>query len=965
MNEKQLLHEYINTILESTKLNEVLEVHDTLNPALWEGNQLKEDVKQSLIEIANNFIDNLGFPIDVVDIRFLGSNASYNYNNQSDIDLHIITNFDNNYVDDTILQQLYNNEKNSFNNKHNITVKGIQVELYVEDMKSMNATNGSYSLLHDEWVKEPTPINYEIPDYSEELNNELNKANNIIANATTSKEVKDEINHIYLMRKDGLAVDGEASIGNLVFKELRNLGIQTELANKFYDLESNELSLESENLTEEITYRIVDFNELLKVDPDLEYELESRSENNDYRLIYKRFLRSKTNKLRLNYYQLDLIAYIYEEDSKYDQIAEILYGKQVNEWTGYNDVTPHELSTNPCKFIVINQQTGDRSEDVFDNLRGVFTYVSQCGGFNTFKGLYWCIMSDYKDGEFYYVRDRFAKGGWRWEDCNGDTVGGFQSRNVGSRRRFNNLKEYHDYMNLVPHIEHDQSDEDSVNYWKEQIKKGNHRPILLNIEDNEIMDGNHTMVAYQELGIEPPYVYQGTRDEFFKHVIATKDIDALVAVKDMVADGTAELLEQGEETSEDIEIREFVRTIRDAYGKNYKIPDRAGYNALKNIAKSAQKIIDARQSNQNDKTKDTKKDDKTKDVKKDNTKKTTYIKPKGKIVGYVPYKNNNFLAYFENGGTSVLSYNQIKPHLDYQDLNDKDREDFDLDHMNESIKSDIESLNSKYKDVLVGNINSFKNRQYSDDKKSKYVTTYTATIKHKPLNISIYAKSIDELQDKINKALNSNLNESEQLNEYTITDVINDSKSSDPRRIELAKSLYTEYKGVDSDGTLLFETDSQTRSGLGHKQQIFYPGFFDMLDKVDQNEAITEEDVVNILTGDLSLKCSCESFLYFAWAYKSWKNDYGLMKETRAPKRNNVNLNGGACKHCLSVLELINRSNTLFDKIAKDLNTLFQHYKKQDMTQKEIERLQNELKNMKSPDLKSQDNNDNISDTSN
>lgn len=110
---------------------------------------------------------------------------------------------------------------------------------------------------------------------------------------------------------------------------------------------------------------------------------------------------------------------------------------------------------------------------------------------------------------------------------------------------------------------------------------------------------------------------------------------------------------------------------------------------------------------------------------------------------------------------------------------------------------------------------------------------------------------------------------------------------------------------------------------------------------------------------------NCESFLYFSWAYKSWKNDYGLQKETRAPKRNNVNLNGGACKHCLSVLELINRSNTLFDKIAKDLNTLFQHYKKQDITQKEIERLQNELKNMKAPDLKSQANNNNITGTNN
>ncbi len=138
-----------------------------------------------------------------------------------------------------------------------------------------------------------------------------------------------------------------------------------------------------------------------------------------------------------------------------------------------------------------------------------------------------------------------------------------------------------------------------------------------------------------------------------------------------------------------------------------------------------------------------------------------------------------------------------------------------------------------------------------------------------------------------------------------------------------------------------------------------------MLDKVDHHEKITEEDVVNILTGDLMLDCSCESFLYFAWAYKSWKNDYGLKKETRKPKRNNVNLAGGACKHCLSVLELINHSNTLFDQIAKDLNELFGHYKKTDDIEKEIERLKAELAKAKisTPELQGKANNDVISDT--
>ncbi len=166
------------------------------------------------------------------------------------------------------------------------------------------------------------------------------------------------------------------------------------------------------------------------------------------------------------------------------------------------------------------------------------------------------------------------------------------------------------------------------------------------------------------------------------------------------------------------------------------------------------------------------------------------------------------------------------------------------------------------------------------------------------------------------------------LNEANIKDLIDDSKSTDPKRIKLSNTIYSAYKGVDSDGTLLFESDSQTRSGLIHKQRIFYEGFFNLLDKVDENKEITEEDVINILTGDVYIDCNCESHLYWGFAYKAFKNDYGLRKETRIPMKNNVSLNGSACKHTLSVLELLNKSDTLCKEIAKDLNVLFQKYKR-------------------------------------
>lgn len=226
------------------QLNEALEVHSELNPKLWDGLELKPEVKDKLLDIATTFIEGLEYPLNVADIRFLGSNASYNYNDNSDIDLHIISNFDLAYVDKDILQILYNASKNSFNNHHDITIKDIPVELYIEDMHSMNATNGAYSLLKDEWIMIPKPIEYTMPDYSKELQEYIGEINSVLGNGS-KEEVEELINRIYLGRKDGLATDGEASIGNCVFKELRNQGLIEQLRERFYELESQELTLEN------------------------------------------------------------------------------------------------------------------------------------------------------------------------------------------------------------------------------------------------------------------------------------------------------------------------------------------------------------------------------------------------------------------------------------------------------------------------------------------------------------------------------------------------------------------------------------------------------------------------------------------------------------------------------------------------------------------------------------------------
>ena len=224
-------------------LNEALELHDTLNPKLWnEDNTLKSEVYDKLVEIYEEFIRFIEIPLNIVDVEIVGSNASYNYNDTSDIDLHIIVNSEVNYMDKELLRVLYNAKKGSFNDDYDLSIYDIPIELYIEDVKDGNATNGRFSILKNEWLKFPEPMHYDVPDISEISNEYIEKATELLS-GTDENAILDFINDLYMMRKLGLADGGEVSEGNLVFKELRSLNILSDLKDRYYELKSKELSM--------------------------------------------------------------------------------------------------------------------------------------------------------------------------------------------------------------------------------------------------------------------------------------------------------------------------------------------------------------------------------------------------------------------------------------------------------------------------------------------------------------------------------------------------------------------------------------------------------------------------------------------------------------------------------------------------------------------------------------------------
>ena len=238
-------------------LVEDVEKHEELNPALFENSKLKPEVKNKINEIVDEFLkeyEEAEVELAVQDIILTGSNASYNYTKDSDLDIHIVA--DVSKIEDTLKlhKVIYDAYKSDFNKKFEIELNKVPVELYVETQDTPLVSNGIYSVVNDEWVKEPTKE--AIPEVDQEAIDKAFKPwekRYKALLADTTDEVEDEadidkfIDSLYELRAKGLSTDGEYSIENLVFKEMRNKGYLDTLKELRHKVIARRLSLH-ENL---------------------------------------------------------------------------------------------------------------------------------------------------------------------------------------------------------------------------------------------------------------------------------------------------------------------------------------------------------------------------------------------------------------------------------------------------------------------------------------------------------------------------------------------------------------------------------------------------------------------------------------------------------------------------------------------------------------------------------------------
>jgi len=236
----------INELVAAKQIMQYIQFHDELNPALWEGEKLKPEVREKLLEISNEFYEFLEVEgLVVSDIMFTGSNAAFNYNTKnSDIDLHLLV--DMTQVCEELAENFFNTKKTLWNKIHNIQIEGLDVELYVEDFSNQVHAAGIYSVMNDDWIKRPVAEKPAINDTSLVAKTEqyVDLIETLLAGEPSKQEVKEVLIQIYELRKAGLdSPASEWSVENLAFKSLRNLGYLDKIRNYILKAGDKELSL--------------------------------------------------------------------------------------------------------------------------------------------------------------------------------------------------------------------------------------------------------------------------------------------------------------------------------------------------------------------------------------------------------------------------------------------------------------------------------------------------------------------------------------------------------------------------------------------------------------------------------------------------------------------------------------------------------------------------------------------------
>lgn len=238
--------------LANISLKKNVKYNDHLHPKVWDANQkLKPAIRKKLVEIAESFVEFLEIDASTVeDYQVVGSIANYNWNQYSDIDLHILIDFQK--AGDTcnaeITEEWLMAKRALWLERYDIEIDGLKVEVGPQDTSVVLNSAAVYSVLENKWLKKPKMEEPELDEkaYDKKLKEMLAKINKVLSKDATSVELDALQDEIKDMRQASLNLKNggtEFSTNNLVFKTLRNQGYIDKIKDLKIEKKTEELSL--------------------------------------------------------------------------------------------------------------------------------------------------------------------------------------------------------------------------------------------------------------------------------------------------------------------------------------------------------------------------------------------------------------------------------------------------------------------------------------------------------------------------------------------------------------------------------------------------------------------------------------------------------------------------------------------------------------------------------------------------
>ena len=229
------------------------DVQQDLQQKIWQGeDSVRPGVKAALLDIVEEFLEGLDLDVDIKDIIVTGSIANYNWSQYSDIDIHILVDFEDVNDNTEMVKKFFDSVRSNWNKLHNIYVKGHEVEIYVQAEHEPHVSTGVYSLMNDRWLVKPKKIRPAIDRSTATkkmryLAREIDKLSAVYDSSDfegafdMAERIKDKLKK---MRRAGLDRSGIYSPENLAFKMLRRSGdieqlfsIYTQAYDKIYSLD--------------------------------------------------------------------------------------------------------------------------------------------------------------------------------------------------------------------------------------------------------------------------------------------------------------------------------------------------------------------------------------------------------------------------------------------------------------------------------------------------------------------------------------------------------------------------------------------------------------------------------------------------------------------------------------------------------------------------------------------------------